>query len=338
MTVFANYAVTSDAGTPFLFHVPRPVGKMFSSSAFGFVIRGETYLFLEEAIYLSEKKVGCQAKDEPGQHCHCHIARGPRSSSPPNSTMRKAITPTLPPSLHVTLSNAAPAAAAAATSEECNISSQRPCSVASLYALLSPSHLPFPCYLSYSNLRSQTYVVFRFDAREFTKSNKGPKAEDPTDLRGLDLKLPQSPRLMLSPDGDEGDADSRCPPDFAFDIYLPSSNFSRSRPGPPYSRVAVLPNEGGCSPSTPLTFSHLSSLASSSPFPVKLAVVSTSGSINWFSVSPHVTPKLPNDPRFYSISSSSVTLEVCNVGASVSRCDVKVRARGRPAQCQQTRS
>jgi len=42
---------------PFLFHVPSPRGKTFGSSGFGLVIQSETYLFLEDVIYLKERKL-----------------------------------------------------------------------------------------------------------------------------------------------------------------------------------------------------------------------------------------------------------------------------------------
>ena len=153
--------------------------------------------------------------------------------------------------------------------------------------------IALPAYLAYMHLRAQSYIVARHG---LLYSGEGQKEENaPTDagdcaedklrmertrkkknrLKRIDRAL-QHPPIQINSNEVS----------LAFDVYKPNSSFRKSDPGPPDFCVAV---GNFNSPSPPLSM-LLSLISECNGTPLRVAVISDSGTVMLFSFSDEEAP------------------------------------------------
>ncbi len=179
-------------------------------------IGGKTYLFIEEALYLMERKI-----------IHVTIPISLKCPHPMSSSdgCGTADLPTPP-------------------------TAQTYASLPDMFSLLPASHVSIPSYIAYSTLRSQTYVPLRSPGDmswgDIHKSNR--KATIDT------AQLPPPP-ICISPHPTETPGFSTMDdPVPAYNVYAPSSTFKKSSPPPPDFTLYVTPYLSGGEPGPPADF------------------------------------------------------------------------------------
>jgi len=175
-----------------------------------------------------------------------------------------------------------------------------------LYALLEPFGLSMASYLVYAHLRQQTFRVVRFTSNRlslldqlhnFTTTDTSqdidpppppPQQQQQEGRRSLQLELRRDVQLAPPPMMIHHDNDADVPPAFAFCVYKPDSQFSKSNPGLPAFLVAIT-SYG----QSDLNFDTLLTLLSlAQGIPIKVATVADSGTVVMFGVTNVGVPSL----------------------------------------------
>jgi len=160
-----------------------------------------------------------------------------------------------------------------------------------LYGLMPSCGLEMTSYLVYAHLRQQTFRVLRYTSKRLALLQECQEKSDlnQTDRRALHLRLRQDVQQAPSPNIIGASSSSSPKPSFAFCIYLPDSNFSKSNPGLPSFLVAITHfqhNNSTNSNGAGLTFSVLQELLQQAQgIPIKVATVSDSGTVVMFGIS-----------------------------------------------------
>jgi hypothetical protein len=191
-----------------------------------------------------------------------------------------------------------------------------PLSSSQLYALLDSLQVPMASYLTYAHLRQQTFRVMRYAPRRLPllqELQECPFSISSKQFRSLKLKLRRN--LQQSPPptvfdnsitqiatptttGTSASVENESPqiqpqPQFAYCVYPPDSQFSRSNPGQPAFLVVV--TYFGQSTLTFFTLLHLLELANG--IPVKIATVADSGAVVMFGISDFGAPTISDSKK-----------------------------------------
>jgi hypothetical protein len=163
-----------------------------------------------------------------------------------------------------------------------------------LYAMLKTFNFPMASYLVFAHLRQQTFRVLRYSPNRLSllrKIEEGAAAKV-KEKRQLHLELRKD--LQQAPPPFVIDHTSATEtPTFAFCVYNPSANFSKSKPGLPDFLVAVTVYGHSA-----LDYGNLQALIKQSEgIPIKLATVADSGTVVMFGITDYGVPPLESINR-----------------------------------------
>ena len=157
-----------------------------------------------------------------------------------------------------------------------------------LYSLLKTMQVPMASYFVFAHLRQQTFRVIRYssDRLSLLRQLNNDSDRNPRQKRELHLELRRDVQLAPPPVVIDGASDEV--PQFAFCVYNPDCNFSRSNPGLPDFLVAVT-----VFGQSALDYKSLQSLISQAQgIPIKLATVADSGTVVMFGITDVGVPPL----------------------------------------------
>ncbi|GMI02788.1 hypothetical protein TrVE_jg10618 [Triparma verrucosa] len=206
-----------------------------------------------------------------------------------------------------------------------------------LYSLLSPSGVSLMVYLTYSHLRSSTFIVLRHASSSFYGKNRSRDTTVPI-TEDEKLNLPKLPSLVTSipEDGSSLYLDCNDIPTndhVAFDVYPPTSCFAKSNPGSTRFGVVVTPFTArriGGGFGSGLTFDYLNDLIRLED-DLKLSVVSEGGSVMIYSVDgfevkrveERKVKKRKRSLKFIKLVNDDAEVRISEIGASIMSIKIK---------------